>query len=598
MDARTLRGAGLAVALALVPASAAAAPGDLDPTFGEAGVVQPVVGVQNSQLTRLAVDSQGRLVGSGVAYARTEAQGPPYARQRIAVGRFSADGILDETFATGGLFVQPQTTDDVRMTATGGLAIGSDDAIHVAGNWSPDANGGLTARLTPGGAFDPLYDGDGIETAGAQPVDLLIQPDGKLLVATRQRVYEAPDAQKLRRVTTSGATDLTFGGGDGEADMPTTASVVGQRAGGGLLVVVPTTVDLGDGQTAVDLAFSGLTADGTADPSFTPVTTRVPGLTTVTGFTWADDGSVVVLGLHGCCDERVARLLPGLALDTDFGTGGVAAPLPPPLVSFSLYRAAVDASGRILLAGGSETEGGTDTQITVIRLLKHGAVDPAFGTNGARRIVFPGPGAPTTFGPFSSATRLLIQPNGRIVLGGWGSMGSSVTWLLVGLQGGEGTAPPAEEPKEEEPEVKEPDTEGPGKEQPKDEGEKGSGDGRRDLATVVVSDPQSIPPGPVPPPLPIADVRAAPTKPAVRLLGPKGRGLRVAITWPPAWRDRTQLRVRTTGRRPVVVASRGLAPRAGQSVTVTVPLTARGRRLLARSPRTRLVVSLTMTLTG
>ena len=71
----------------------------------------------------------------------------------------------------------------------------------------------------------------------------------------------------------------------------------------------------------------------------------------------------------------VLRLLPSGALDPAFGTGGIATiEPPPPNVGTTGEAMALDASGRIVIAGEVD-----DDVPAVMRLLPDGAPDPAFG---------------------------------------------------------------------------------------------------------------------------------------------------------------------------------------------------------------------------
>src|SRR5579883_1834481 len=72
-------------------------PGDLDPTFGNGGVVTTSFpGFQVSAVGKsVAVQPDGRLVVAGDA--------GPNNRQGIALARYNPDGSLDTSFGTGGL---------------------------------------------------------------------------------------------------------------------------------------------------------------------------------------------------------------------------------------------------------------------------------------------------------------------------------------------------------------------------------------------------------------------------------------------------------------------------------------------------------------
>src|SRR3954470_16017932 len=96
----------LAVSLGLGAAAAVAAPGDLDPTFGDAGKVDTGDG---GYFPDVAVDHQGRIV--------------MLANQKIL--RFDPDGQPDQSFGTDGVADYPP------ISALGSVAVASDDGILV-----------------------------------------------------------------------------------------------------------------------------------------------------------------------------------------------------------------------------------------------------------------------------------------------------------------------------------------------------------------------------------------------------------------------------------------------------------------------------------
>jgi len=117
-------------------------------------------------------------------------------------------------------------------------------------------------------------------------------------------------------------------------------------------------------------------------------------------------------------DIAVARLLPGGALDGSFnGDGRFRLDLG---VDEEVFDVTVAASNVIVVG---ERHGPTGTKWFVVRLRPNGTLDPTFGGDG--RVI-------TDFGRrFEHARAVRIQPDGRILVGGSVSNGTSESWAFA-----------------------------------------------------------------------------------------------------------------------------------------------------------------------
>jgi uncharacterized delta-60 repeat protein len=117
-------------------------------------------------------------------------------------------------------------------------------------------------------------------------------------------------------------------------------------------------------------------------------------------------------------DIAVARLLPGGALDGSFnGDGRFRLDLG---VDEEVFDVTV-AAGNVVVVG--ERHGPTGTKWFVIRLRPNGTLDPTFGGDG--RVI-------TDFGRrFEHARTVRIQPDGRILVAGSVSNGTSQSWAFA-----------------------------------------------------------------------------------------------------------------------------------------------------------------------
>jgi len=153
-----------------------AATGALDTSFGTGGVVVTDVSSGTSSVDHVALQSDGKIIGYGRPHT---------------VARWDAAGVLDASFGTGGIV-------DVGTANEGGLVVQPDDAIVVT--YGSGVAGGGTTRLLADGALDPSFGTGG--TAGARGTEIVLQPDGKLVLSRTPFV----------RLLADGTVDPSFAG--------------------------------------------------------------------------------------------------------------------------------------------------------------------------------------------------------------------------------------------------------------------------------------------------------------------------------------------------------------------------------------------------
>ncbi|HEY5012714.1 MAG TPA: hypothetical protein VIK61_08425 [Acidimicrobiia bacterium] len=203
--------------------------GDLDPTFGTAGVTKfnamPAYEAQRG----LAIDSTGRILVSGYG-ATTD----PVDESDVDVIRLTPTGALDTTFGGGdGIAVVDMGNHD----RAGGVAVSGNRILvaasqDVGGNF---ANEWTLLALTNSGVLDPTFSGDGkaeVPTTKLSTFDSLrsiaVQPDGKILLGG-----SSGTAFATARMTAAGVLDPTWDG-DGVA-----TAAVGNGGAGYTLLLQP-----------------------------------------------------------------------------------------------------------------------------------------------------------------------------------------------------------------------------------------------------------------------------------------------------------------------------------------------------------------------
>jgi uncharacterized delta-60 repeat protein len=425
-DVRILSAAVAALALATAAAPAGAAPGDLDPSFGTDGVTRSAVGSGQASLSRMRAAPDGGLVAQGLALSPDDDPfGPPYPKNEITLGRYSADGILDPTFGTGGFAQLPRSGDDT--TVPFALVVGPGGSLLSAGQVGTSPNALVATHSGGGELLDTLTS----STVNSLATGLARQSDGGLIVAITWRPAPQDKHYYLRRVTPAGDWDDDFG----SVELP--------FATWGL------TADGDDRLTAVASGVSGtqLTvvrrlADGSPDASFGiggEASVTLPGSAVGVNLAPTPDGGLLAVGDLGGVGNHglvLARFGPdGEPLST-FGDDGVAW-TPLPVSSWSSSEVTVAPDGRILVPGTVDTGAGT-FEMGVAAFTADGQLEPDFGDGGIVSLDFP-PTAPN--GPYASASSVVVQPDGRIVVGGTSAGGPAGVWTLVGLEGWPTQAP-------------------------------------------------------------------------------------------------------------------------------------------------------------
>ena len=170
--------------------------GELDKSYGDEGFAPLPIG-DSSQLSSVAIDPRGQVAVAGSALIA--------GSWRLVIARLGSAGELDTSFGLGGWAVlefpgpADKTGSDLDFDPLGRAV--------VVGYEGPFARSvGLVARLLPGGAPDPSFDGDGrvlLRTARIGSVSL---DTGRILIAGK-----AATTAMLTRLDSSGALDRNFG---------------------------------------------------------------------------------------------------------------------------------------------------------------------------------------------------------------------------------------------------------------------------------------------------------------------------------------------------------------------------------------------------
>ena len=176
--------------------------GQLDPSFGDAGVVSPPGGVY-----AMAFLSTGALL-----------VGEAWPANQNLIARYSPNGALDSTYGDGGSVAGP-----VSVRGSTNLVVEPNDQVVYAGSLLGDGGTSDVAalwRFRADGSLDPAFGGGGLATvafpSGSAAINALQRsPDGRYAAAitlTANGGSNSSSSIVAARFTSTGALDATFGG--------------------------------------------------------------------------------------------------------------------------------------------------------------------------------------------------------------------------------------------------------------------------------------------------------------------------------------------------------------------------------------------------
>lgn len=290
-------------------------------------------------------------------------------------GTVKTIGGLDPSFGIGGLAAH-----DVGFSATDGVAADGTQSVLIGPiGTAPNRSFGIT-RYNSDGSLDTTFATAGVASTAfgstdAVPTALAVLPNGDILVAGTATTYTSGLATgsefAVAEYTPTGSLDPAFG-----------------AAGQTLISFSPTAALSNDLLNALAVGPAG--------------TIYLAGSSDAAG--------------KGNTDLAIAALSPTGQLDTAFGTGGKA------IIDVAggddaINSLAIQRNGEIVAAGAATVGGGVE--VVLARFLAAGTLDPHFGAKG---LVTDKIGT-----EYDSASSVVIQTNGAIVVGGLTASGSGAS---------------------------------------------------------------------------------------------------------------------------------------------------------------------------
>ncbi|MEO7080463.1 MAG: hypothetical protein ABIY71_03010 [Flavobacteriales bacterium] len=301
---------------------------------------------------------------------------------RSKLARLFADGTLDASFDPG---VGPN--DPVVS-----VAVAPDGKVLVAGDfdeWNGQPSGRLV-RLNADGTLDASFQSG----SGADERIAMISMDDqeRILVGGMFLNFNGAQRNHIARLASGGALDPLFTTSPGASGGFLTAAV---RDANGRIVIGGNMTEF-DGIPVPNIA--RLLPDGSLDPSFDPGAGPNDFIEVMVS---QPDGRILVGGrfmeYDGVSRPKIARILVDGSLDPSFDPGGGVSS-----TFQSIFALATLPDGKLLAGGGFTMFNGVAVK-NIVRLNSDGSIDPSFQTG---------------VGPNNTVAIIMVQPDGKVMVGG------------------------------------------------------------------------------------------------------------------------------------------------------------------------------------
>jgi uncharacterized delta-60 repeat protein len=352
-------------------------------------------------------------------------------------------GCVDQTFGIGGMNVtSAPLADDPKYNTAHDMVFQNDGKILIMGRAKDTTSTiqNVVARFTVDGQLDPTF-----ASGGFLYIPWSAVPSGFVRKIVKQTIGGSErfilaygdkcgtvDCVKVLRYTTTGALDTTFGTG-GLATLSVS----------GILNTVAVQTDQKILLGRLQNPLIRLNANGSPDTSFGPngISTFNDTGMLISAILARPDGTIITAGGYiggQSPDLYVARFGSSGRWDASFGSQGKM------VIDFAglddgAFALAVDANGNIVVAGRANVAGPMSAQAgwdaVIVRLTSKGNLDKKFGTNGRTAYLDIGGGEDA----FQS---LALQPDGKILAIGRGSLPGNAWDILVARYNANGILDP------------------------------------------------------------------------------------------------------------------------------------------------------------
>ena len=396
--------------------------GTIDTTFNGTGKVSKDIN-KTDNAGAVAIQTDGKIILAGYT---TNATG----NQFYTAVRFNSNGSIDTTFGNAGVVTGNNT---LAGYLSGGIALQSDGKIILTGNST--FTGIKTVRLNTNGTLDNTFNGTGAVTtnlADDTTKSVAIQSDGKIVVSGSKYDATAHTSEYfVLRYNTNGTLDTTFNStgvvlASIDKTKPNTAADVKIQTDGKIVVCGSSYVG-----SYKDIAVIRLNTNGTLDNTFNGTGKLTSGFLKsgsdrIEKLAVQSDGKILAAGYTSTNNISLARYNANGTLDTSFNTKGyVTSNFQHTYFGnfFNSLAVLSQTDGKILIVGDYYSSTSNKQEIFVRRYNQIGTVDTTFGTSGMASLGI------NAKGTFSNAA--ILQTDGKIMIVGSSYVGTDNVFTLV-----------------------------------------------------------------------------------------------------------------------------------------------------------------------
>ena len=377
--------------------------GSLDSTFNDEGYIVTAFDGPLARGRSVAIQIDGKFVVAG-EYQKSS------GFHDFALVRYSKDGFHDNSFGINGIVKTDLGSDDISYA----VVIQPDGKIVVAGT----SNTGVgiyqfaLVRYTTSGFLDNSFGTNGLVLGPfGDGRSVTLQPDGKILVAGTTTLG-SPDKFLVARYKTDGTPDNTFGtNGFVTTEIrngPAQANSIAIQSDGKIIVAGTSAPG-----SLSDFAIVRYNHNGTLDDTFDEdgiVTTDLGGGKKDFGefVVIQPDKKIVVAGKNLLSNTvgrfAVVRYTPDGSLDISFGVNGIVKTLIGDGKSFPSGRSvALQSDGKLVVTGNE------NDNFVLVRYNEDGSLDNTFDSDGI---------VSSDITDFATGYSCVIQQDGKIVVAG------------------------------------------------------------------------------------------------------------------------------------------------------------------------------------
>jgi uncharacterized delta-60 repeat protein len=402
--------------------------GTLDNTFSGDGKQQKDFGLYDAAYSVL-IQTDGKIVLAGESFNDSNYD--------LSLARYTSGGVPDPTFSSDGFVFSFLPADAPVMY--NGAASQSDGKLVVAGfvqhkvTGSPGGSDFAIARYNTNGILDNSFDFNGKLTTNLGSTDaataVAIQSDGKIVVAGRSDTNIA-----VARYNSNGTLDNTFNGTGkvvfnlGAAGY---ASSVAIQPNGKIVIAGAVVGAIIDGQSIFDFVVVRFNSNGTPDNTFSgdgKMITDFGEDDVANDVVIQKNGKILVAGTSLVNPFEsyfaLARYNTNGTLDNSFSGDGKQVKNFRAGIINEANSVALQEDGKIVVAGS--VSDGVQRSFLVARYNTIGNLDNSFNFSGFLAISFSG---------IDEAKSVVIQPDGKSVVGGGTSNGQEFALARIRLNG-------------------------------------------------------------------------------------------------------------------------------------------------------------------